>query len=120
MDVTRLKGHASLWWDSVQAERRTKNKPLIKSWDRMVAKMRAKFLPKYYELILYRQVHNLRQILLTVREYTKEFYKVNLRDGYVEESAEKAARYVNGLRIYIQERSALFLLEQWRRHISVP
>ena len=32
--VTRLKGHASLWWDSVQAERRRKNKSLIKSWDR--------------------------------------------------------------------------------------
>ena len=29
--VTRLKGHASLWWDSVQTERRRKNKPLIKS-----------------------------------------------------------------------------------------
>ena len=58
--VMRLKGHASLWWDSVQIERRRKNKPLIKSWDRMVAKMRDKFLPKYYQLIMYRQVQNLR------------------------------------------------------------
>ena len=64
--VTRLKGHASLWLDSVQTERRRKNKPLIKSWDRMVAKMRAKFLPKDYQLILYRQVQNLRKRLLTV------------------------------------------------------
>ena len=80
MAVTVLKGHASLSWDSVQAERRRNNKSLIKSWDRMVAKMRAKFLPKYYQLILYRKVHNLRQILLTVREYTEEFYKVNLRE----------------------------------------
>ena len=52
--VTRLKGHASLWWDSVQAERRRKHKSLINRWDRMVAKMRAKFFPKYYQLILYR------------------------------------------------------------------
>ena len=29
--VTRLKGYASLWWDSVQVERRRKNKPLIRS-----------------------------------------------------------------------------------------
>ena len=28
--VTRLKGHASLRWDSVQAERRRKNKPFTK------------------------------------------------------------------------------------------
>ena len=43
--VRRLKGHASLWWDSIQVERWRKNKPLIKIWDRMVAKMRTKFLP---------------------------------------------------------------------------
>ena len=60
-------------------------------------------MPKDYQLILYRQVQNLRQILLTVREYTKEFYKVNLRVGYVEESAEKDAIYFNGLRMDIQE-----------------
>ena len=41
--------------------------------------------------------------MLTVREYIEEFYKVNLREGYVEESAEKAARYVNGLRMNIQD-----------------
>ena len=29
--VTRLKGHASLWWDSVQDKRRRKNKSLVKS-----------------------------------------------------------------------------------------
>ena len=46
--VMRLKGHASLWWDSVETQRRRKNKPLIKSWDRLVAKMRAKFLTKDY------------------------------------------------------------------------
>jgi len=33
---------------------------------------------------------------MTVREYPEEFYKVNLRAGYVEELAEKTARYVNG------------------------
>ena len=103
MVVTWFKGNASLWWDSVQAERRRKNKPLIKSWDRVVEKMRDKFFPKDYQLIMYKQVHNLRKRLLIVRDYTEELYKVNLREGYVEESAEKAARYVNGLRTNIQE-----------------
>ena len=59
--VTRLKGHASLWWDNVQPERRRKNKSLIKSYDRMVAKMRDKFFPKDYQLIMYRKVQNLRK-----------------------------------------------------------
>ena len=54
--------------------------------------MRAKFFPKDFQLILYRQVQNLRQRLLMVIQYTEEFYKVNLRVGYVEESTEKDAR----------------------------
>jgi hypothetical protein len=101
--VTRLKGHASLWWNSVQAERRKKNKLLIKRRDRMVAKMRAKFLPKDYKLYLYRQMKNLRKRLLSIREYTEEFYKVNLRACYVEGSTKKTARYINGLRMEIQD-----------------
>ena len=32
--ITRLKTHASLWWDSVKVERRKKNNPVIKIWDR--------------------------------------------------------------------------------------
>ena len=54
--VTRLKGHASLWWDNVQVERRRNNKPLIKRWARMVAKLRAKFLPVDYQLTLSRKM----------------------------------------------------------------
>jgi hypothetical protein len=34
--VTRWKGHASLWWDELQADRRCKGKKRIKIWDRMV------------------------------------------------------------------------------------
>jgi glucose-6-phosphate isomerase len=46
--VTRLKGHATLWWDELQAERRSKGKQRIKSWDIMLAKLKAKFIPKDY------------------------------------------------------------------------
>ena len=58
--VTRLKGHAALWWDNVQVERKKQNKPFIKSWDRMVAKLKGIFFPKYYPLTLYMQMQNLR------------------------------------------------------------
>lgn len=47
-DVTRLRGHASLWWDGVQEERILKNKARIDSWRRMTTKLRGKFLPKDY------------------------------------------------------------------------
>eukprot|EP00253_Pinus_taeda_P015165 PITA_15165 len=96
--TTKMKGHASLWWDSVQAERKGLHKQPIKKWARMEAKLKEKFLPKDYQIMLYRQVQNLKQRGMTVREFTEEFYKLNLRAGYVEDTSEKTARFVNGLR----------------------
>jgi hypothetical protein len=46
--ITGLKGHATLWWDELQADKRHKGKQKIKNWDRMVAKLKAKFIPKDY------------------------------------------------------------------------
>ena len=58
--ITRLKGHATLWWDELQADRRCKEKQKIKSSDRMVAKMKAKFIPKDYQITLFQRMQNLR------------------------------------------------------------
>jgi hypothetical protein len=71
--VTKLKGHAALWWDELQADRRCKGKQKIKSWDRMIAKMKAKFIPRDYQITLFRRMQNLRQKLMTVKEYTEDF-----------------------------------------------
>eukprot|EP00253_Pinus_taeda_P017657 PITA_17657 len=35
---------------------------------------------------------------MTVKEFIEEFYKLNLRAGYVEDTPEKTTRFVNGLR----------------------
>ena len=53
--VTRLKGHAAIWWDEVQTARTRKGKSKIKQWDKMVSKLKAKFLPKDYHLNLLRK-----------------------------------------------------------------
>jgi hypothetical protein len=102
-DVTRLKGHATLWWDELQAERRRKGKQKIKNWDRMVAKLKAKFMPKDYQINLFRKLQNLRQKGMTLKEYTEEFYKLNIRTGQREKDEEKVSRYINGLRYEIQD-----------------
>ena len=57
------------------------NKDRINSWNRMTTKLRGKILPKDYKLILFRKIQNLKQRSMTVREYIKEFYKVNIRSG---------------------------------------
>ena len=58
--ITRLKGHASLWWDELQDNKCCKGNQKIKSWDRMVAKMKAKFIPRDYQINLFRRMQNLR------------------------------------------------------------
>jgi hypothetical protein len=40
---------------------------------------------------------------MTVKEYTEEFYKMNIRAGHRESDDEKVSRYMNGLRYDTQD-----------------
>ena len=59
--VTRLKRHESLWWNGLETERRNKGKVPITNWDKMVAKLRGKFLPKDFHISLFKHMQNLKQ-----------------------------------------------------------
>jgi peptidyl-tRNA hydrolase len=69
----------------------------------MVAKMISKFIPKDYQINLFIRLQNLRQKILSIKEYTEEFYRLNIRVGQKENEDEKIAKYINGLRYEIQE-----------------
>jgi hypothetical protein len=58
--ITRLKGHATLWWDELQANRHCKGRQKIKSWDRMIPNLKEKFIPIDYQITLFRRMQNLR------------------------------------------------------------
>ena len=51
--INRLKGHAMLWWDELQVDRSCEGKQKIKGWDRMVAKLKEKIIPKDYQINLF-------------------------------------------------------------------
>ena len=38
--VTRLKGHASIWWDEIHIHGEIRGKPKIKSWDKFYIKLK--------------------------------------------------------------------------------
>jgi hypothetical protein len=76
----------------------------------MVVKMKDKFIPKDYQITLFQRMHNLRQKLMSVKEYTKEFYKINIREGHWENDDEKAVRYMNGLRYDIQDEMSMMTI----------
>jgi hypothetical protein len=108
--VTRLKGHVALWWDELQANRCCKGKQKIKSWDRMITNMKAKFIPRDYQITLFQRMQNLRQKLMSVKEYTEEFHRLNIRAGHHESDDEKVARYMNGLRYDIQDEMSMMTI----------
>ena len=90
--ITRLKGHASLWWEHLQSDRQRRGKEKIKTWLKMVNKVKKKFLPIDYQVSLLRNMQNLRQKDMTVKEYTKEFYRLDIRSRHVDDYVEKIAR----------------------------
>jgi hypothetical protein len=69
----------------------------------MVAKLKDKFIPKDYHINLFRRLQNLRQKGMTIKEYTYEFYRLNIRDRQREIDEEKVSRYINGPRYEIQD-----------------
>ena len=76
----------------------------------MIAKMKEKFIPRDYQISLFRRMQNLRQKLMTVKEYTEELYKLNTRAGHRESDDEKVARYMNGLRYEIQDEMSIMTI----------
>ena len=71
--VTRLKGHASLWWENLQTDRKRRGKEKIQTWPKMLSKVKKKFLLADYQVSLLRKMQNLKEKDMTVKEYTKEF-----------------------------------------------
>jgi hypothetical protein len=69
----------------------------------MVEKLKGKFIPQYYQLNPFRQIQILKKRGMSVKEYTEEFYKLNIRDDHIEENPHKVAIYLNGLRYEIQD-----------------
>ena len=45
-----------------------------------------------------------------VKEYTEEFYQVNLRAGYTKDTTEKTTRFMNGLRLEILDEITILSL----------
>ena len=89
--ATRLKGHVAMWWDELKLSKERKGKPKIRQWDRMVSNLKGKFMPKDYQLNLFKQLQNLKQKVMTIKEYTEEFYKLSIRAGHVEDNIEKSS-----------------------------
>jgi len=93
----RLRKYASLWWTNLNAKRTRERKSKIATWDKMKAKMKARFLPSTYVQDQYMLFHHLNQGKLSVEEYTREFEKLMIKCDIHEPKEQTMVRYLGGL-----------------------
>ena len=63
----------------------------------MLRNIKSQFIPKDYQLNLNRQLQNLRQKAMIVKEYIEEFFRPSIRDGHTQGGIKRVAMYINGL-----------------------
>ena len=76
---TKLKGHVALWWNESQRDREEEGEMEITRWRLMVTKLKAKFILVDYELELFKKLQNVKHKDMTVKYYTKDFYKLTIQ-----------------------------------------
>ena len=62
----KLKGHARAWWESVEEQLRRTRRPPISNWEEMKERLKEKYLPIYYEQMMFEEMLQLKQGSLTV------------------------------------------------------
>jgi len=69
----KLRKYASIWWSNVVSKRVRNGKGKIKTWEKMKAKLKFKFLPSHYLQDNFIRLHHLKQGYKSVKEYTRDF-----------------------------------------------
>jgi len=93
----RLRKYASLWWNNLCHKRIRERKSKIQTWEKMMSKFKARFLPLSYVQDSYSQLHNLTQGNMSIDEYTREFEKLLIKFDIQEPEEQTIVLYLGGL-----------------------
>ncbi|GJS90944.1 putative unclassified retrotransposon protein [Tanacetum coccineum] len=69
----KLRKYASTWWSNVCLKRERMGKEKIRTWPKMKAKMKQKFLPPHHIQASFSQLHSLKQGAGSAEDYSREF-----------------------------------------------
>ena len=100
---SKLKGTTLTWWNITQAGRVKNGKGLITTWTKLEKLFRKAYVLEDYEVKLHIRRMNLRKKDMTVSSYTDEFQALVMRIQEVESESIKLARYLQGLKLSIQD-----------------
>ena len=93
----KLRKYASLWWTNLLTKRARQGKGKIRTWDKMKAKLKGRFLPPNYVQANYALLHHLTQGTMSVEEYTREFERLMIKCDLQEDEEQTIVRYLGGL-----------------------
>ncbi|XP_074292404.1 uncharacterized protein LOC141619274 [Silene latifolia] len=79
VDVLKLKGYASLWYDNLKHQRIREGKEPLRSWAKLKKKMFGKFVTKDYTQDLFIKLSKLRQDERPIETYLREFEQLTLQ-----------------------------------------
>jgi len=95
--ILKLKGYASLWYETLKMKRRKEGKPPIKSWETLKKKLIAKFVGPNYTQDLFIKLTKLEQGSQSVEAYLREFEQLTLQCEVEEKEELRIARFLEGL-----------------------
>ena len=100
----KLTNSAKMYWQNVLQDMLRLGEPPITQWAVMKAKLQDKYIPLSYKSQLFSTMINLKQMTLSVAEYSAKFEEVRLRCSkfHAEDQFAVCTRFVNGLRFDIQ------------------
>nr|GEV60836.1 hypothetical protein CTI12_AA531400 [Tanacetum cinerariifolium] len=93
----KLQKYASTWWSNTFLKRERARKEKIRTWPKMKAKMKQKFLPTYYIQNSFSQLHSLRQGNGTAEEYSCEFEYLLMKCDVPEDDPQTLIHYLGVL-----------------------
>jgi len=95
--ILKLKGYASLWYETLKKNRSRKTKSKIKTSSKLKKHMKKRFLPPSHKQELYLKISSLGQENLRLEEYIREFEQLHMRVGLNKDSELTIAMFIKGL-----------------------
>ncbi|XP_074303264.1 uncharacterized protein LOC141637716 [Silene latifolia] len=103
----KLKGYASLWYDTMKSLRAREGKDPIRSWNKLKKKLLAKFVAKDYTQDLFIRLSKLKQNENSVEAYLRDFEQLTLQCDIIEKPDQRIARFLEGLNYNIAKQVRL-------------
>ena len=100
----KLTNSAKMYWQNVLQDMLLLGKPPINQWAIIKAKLQEKYIPPSYKSQFFSTMINLKQMTLSVSQYSAKFEEARLRcsEFLAEDQFSICTRFVNGLRFDIQ------------------